>query len=49
MRIVESPSSIGYSEEDKRAIYRSFAISIGLFIGMKILLTYIIHKATHHE
>jgi len=47
MQIVESPSSLGFSEEDKRAIYRSFAISIGVFIGMKMLLTYIIHKATH--
>ena len=47
MQIVESPSNLGFSEEDKRAIYRSFAISIGVFIGMKMLLTYIIHKATH--
>lgn len=38
---------LNYSEEDKRAIYRSFAISIGLFIGMKMLTTYIVHKATH--
>ena len=47
MQIVESPSSIGYSEDEIREIKRAAIAGLLGFVVTKLILTYIIHKATH--
>ena len=46
MQIVESPSSIGYSEDEIREIKRAAIAGLLGFVVTKMILTYIIHKAT---
>lgn len=46
MQLVESPSSIGYSESEIREIKRAAITGLLGFIVTKMVLTYIIHKAS---
>ncbi len=48
MRIVESPNSWPqYDEEHQRALVRKGIFALAGFITVKVLLTYVIHKASH--
>ena len=46
MRIMESPSSLGYSEDEMREIKRAAITGLLGFIVTKMVLTYIIHRAS---
>jgi hypothetical protein len=46
MQLVESPSSLGYSEDEMREIKRAAIAGLLGFITVKVILTYIIHKAS---
>lgn len=46
MEIKEYPSSLGYSEDEMREIKRTAIVGLLGFIVTKMVLTYIIHKAS---
>jgi hypothetical protein len=46
MQLVESPSSLGYSEDEMREIKRAAIAGLLGFIVTKMVLTYIIHRAS---
>jgi hypothetical protein len=50
MKIKEYPNSLPqYSEEQQRALIRQGILALAGFIAVKVLLTYVIHRATHNE